>query len=121
VAAFRELSYAIVARISSAVVDNGGVVSCFIRLRTQVAPFSDRHSSSWSSSTAPTRRITAAGWGKMPTTYERPLISLFRRSSGFVPGMIVPVPVVLAGCVAYGATIRDKGTGEHVSWAGRCA
>jgi hypothetical protein len=33
---------------------------------------------------APIRRMTAAGFGKMPTTFERRLISLLRRSSGFV-------------------------------------
>ncbi len=33
---------------------------------------------------APTSRMTAAGLGKMPTTFDRRLISLFRRSSGLV-------------------------------------
>src|SRR3954464_3216099 len=35
-------------------------------------------------STAPTRRMTAASFGKMPTTRARRLISLFTRSNGFV-------------------------------------
>src|SRR3712207_6484733 len=37
-----------------------------------------------SASTAPTSRITAASWGKMPTTRARRLISLLTRSSGLV-------------------------------------
>ena len=37
-----------------------------------------------SASTAPTRRITAASLGEMPTTRARRLISLFTRSSGLV-------------------------------------
>src|SRR5579859_6648509 len=41
------------------------------------------HSSCCSASTAPTRRTTAAGLGKMPTTSVRRLTSLFNRSSGF--------------------------------------
>ena len=34
--------------------------------------------------TAPTKRIIAAGLGKIPTTRDRRLISLLIRSSGFV-------------------------------------
>lgn len=44
----------------------------------------DCHSSCKSASTAPTRRITAASLGKIPTTRARRLISLFTRSSGLV-------------------------------------
>jgi hypothetical protein len=76
--------YAIAAKISCAVVDNAGVVSCFIDSALNYRRSATAHSSSCSSSTAPTRRITAAGFGKIPTTFDRRLISLFNRSSGFV-------------------------------------
>ena len=42
------------------------------------------HSSSCSSSRAPTRPVTAASLGRMPTTSVRRLISALSRSSGFV-------------------------------------
>jgi hypothetical protein len=42
-----------------------------------------RHASSWvSARTAPTRRITASSFGKIPTTRDRLLISLLILSSG---------------------------------------
>src|SRR4051794_22510246 len=47
----------------------------------------------------------AASFGKMPTTSVLRLISPLRRSSGLVTGMRMLVP-------AYGATIRDRGTGS---------
>src|SRR3546814_2338475 len=45
-------------------------------------------SSCWSRSTAPTRRMTEASSGKIPTTLERRLISLLIRSSGFVDAIL---------------------------------
>lgn len=84
------------------------------------------HSSFCSRRMAPTRRVTAASLGKMPTTSVRRLISPFTRSIGLVTGMQIPVPV-LSGwgglrVLAYGATIRDEGHREHAEWAGapRC-
>jgi hypothetical protein len=47
-------------------------------------------------------------------------------SIGFVTGMKIsgvagPLGVCLwRGCLAYGATVRDRGAGSEAGWAGRC-
>ena len=78
------VGYAIAARISCAVVDNAGMVSCFMDSALKQRRSATAHSSSCSIKIAPTRRMTAAGFGKIPPTLERCLISLLRRSSGLV-------------------------------------
>ena len=51
-----------------------------------------------------------------------PLDLADRRSIGLVTGMRMAVPISRRGfsTVAYGATIRDRGTGSTKVWAGRC-
>ena len=54
------------------------------------------HSSFCSSRIAPTRRVMASSFGKMPTTSVRRLISPLTRSIGLVTGMKMAVPT--SGC-----------------------
>jgi hypothetical protein len=59
---------------------------------------------------APTRRLTAAGLGKIPTTRERRLISLLIRSSGFVDQVSAGAPCGEGGereDLCYGIVITD--------------
>ena len=55
------------------------------------------HSSCMSTRIAPTSRMTAASFGKMPTTRARRLISLLTRSSGLVEPDLAPVRPGKAG------------------------
>jgi len=82
----RELStvYAFAARISWAVLESDGVAGCCIDSALKSRRSATAHSSSCSRRIAPTSRMTAAGFGKMPTTFERRVISLLSRFSGFV-------------------------------------
>ena len=64
---------AIAATISWAVVDSVGVVRCVIDSALKYRRSATVHSSSCSSRIAPTRRMTATGFGKIPTTFERAL------------------------------------------------
>ena len=60
--------------------------------------------------TARTRRLTAAGLGKIPTTRERRLISLLIRSSGFVDQVSAGAPWGEGGereDLCYGIVITD--------------
>ena len=64
-----------------------------------------------------------ASFGKMPTTSVRRLSSPLSRYSGLVTGMRVlgaDVPAATVTVSAYGATVRDRGTGSTKVRAGRC-
>jgi hypothetical protein len=76
------------------------------------------HSSSMWARTAPTRRLTAAGLGKIPTTRERRLISLLIRSSGSVDEVSGDAPwgkVVNAKtfAMALSSLTRSSGNDAH--------
>jgi len=58
------------------------MVVCFIDPALKYRRSATVHSSPCSSRIAPTKRTTAAGFGKIPTTFDLRLISLFNRSSG---------------------------------------
>ena len=53
------------------------------------------HPSFCSMRVAPTKRVMASPFGKMPMTLVRRLISPLSRSMGLVTGMKIPVPLVL--------------------------
>lgn len=59
----------------------------------------------------------SAEWpsGKAPTTRVLRLISRMILSSGLLTGMITAGAFASPPKLAYGATIRDRGTGEHDS------
>ena len=58
--------------------------------------------------------VAASSVGKCPRVLMILRTRAWTLSRVFVTGMISAVPVVPAGVLAYGATIRDRGTGEHV-------
>ena len=65
--------------------------------------------------------IAASSLGKCPRVRTARRSLAFSASIGLVTGMRMAVPISRRGSwtVAYGATIRDRGTGSTKVWAGR--
>ena len=66
--------------------------------------------------------MAASSLGKWPRVRTARRSFEFNASMAFVTGMRMAVPISRRGfsTVAYGATIRDRGTGSTKVWAGRC-